>query len=130
MLYLFINPWPMSPVPHGGSPAYQEFTFWGQKQNYSKTRYSGQLECELRPRFIPSFKVIQVFLSLCQGGPQLSICHGFALQNWMVNSWPQGGNNCHCGAEGPIRSLRGSSLKGFSGQVVVLDLELESGRHH
>lgn len=47
--YLLISPWPRSPVPHGAQPA--KFVFWGQRQNYSKTRYRGQREWELGPRF-------------------------------------------------------------------------------
>lgn len=47
---------------------------------------------------------IQVFLSPRQGGSQLSTCQRFASQNLMVITCPQGGNGCHCGAEGNIRS--------------------------
>lgn len=46
------------------------------------------------------------------------------------DSLPTGWDYCHRGAEGTVRPLPGSSLKGLSRQVVALDLELELGGHH
>ena len=124
--YLLISPWPRSPVPHGAQPA-KSLCSGAKGKTIVRPDNRGQREWELRPRSIPSLEEIQVFLSLHQGGSQLPTCQRFALQNLMLTTCPQGGNDCHCGAEGSIRCPPRSSLKGLSGQVVALNLELDSG---